>query len=606
MNSCWAFSYTGALESALIRRTGIEYDFSENNVQNSILKYAKYGIQRHQEGGDDLSALPYVVSWLGMLNYYDDEYDEVGKISPIIISPDNIHVQDSVIVPPRANSTDNNAIKEAILKYGSLSVTYYSTTKEPYYNKNTSAQYYDGNKTTNHMVSVVGWDDTYSASNFIKTPPKDGAWIIKNSYGLDFGEDGYNYISYYDTSFATTTESVGFILNNNEKYNKNYQTDLSGKIEFYQSKQTGKNSSYKNVYTAIEDDLISAVGTYFYNKGEAYTLEIYVNNQLELTQSGFGPYYGYHTIKLDKTIAIEKGDEFSVVMTKQYVPVIEKSRQHYMENTSFVNFGNGGYDLIKDDSTASLKVYTIEETILTKDLVKIYKNDSKFVAKIASANQPVNFTINGGTYTRISDANGIASLSVNLGPGNYTIETAFNGTSVKNNIEVLSTLIAENLVKYYRNESQFYIKLIDGQGNPVSGVNITMNINGVFYNRATNENGIARLNINLIPGEYILTALDPLTGLKMSYNITVLPTLTGEDLKMKYLDGSKYEAKLVDGQGKPIVGKNITFNINGVFYQRPTDENGIARLNIRLMAGEYIITSQYGQAKISNKITIST
>ena len=132
-----------------------------------------------------------------------------------------------------------------------------------------------------------------------------------------------------------------------------------------------------------------------------------------------------------------------------------------------------------------------------------------------------------------------------------------------------------------------------------------MNINGVFYNRATNENGIARLKINLIPGEYILTAKDPLTGLQMSYNITVLPTLTGEDLNMKYLDGSKYEAKLVDGQGKPIVGKNITFNINGVFYQRPTDENGIARLNIRLMAGEYLITSQYGQAKISNKITIS-
>ena len=132
-----------------------------------------------------------------------------------------------------------------------------------------------------------------------------------------------------------------------------------------------------------------------------------------------------------------------------------------------------------------------------------------------------------------------------------------------------------------------------------------MNINGVFYNRATNENGIARLNINLIPGEYILTAKDPLTGLQMSYNITVLPTLTAEDLKMTYKDGSTFNATVIDSQGNPIVGKNITFNINGVFYQRPTDENGTARLNIRLMAGEYIITSQYGQAKISNKITIS-
>ena len=56
--------------------------------------------------------------------------------------------------------------------------------------------------------------------------------------------------------------------------------------------------------------------------------------------------------------------------------------------------------------------------------------------------------------------------------------------------------------------------MIDGEGNPVSGVNITMNINGVFYNRTTNENGTARLNINLPPGEYILTAIDPLTGLR--------------------------------------------------------------------------------------------
>lgn len=73
------------------------------------------------------------------------------------------------------------------------------------------------------MVSVVGWDDNYPASNFAKTPPKDGAWIIKNSYGMEYGDQGYNYISYYDTSFATTDNSVGFIFENTEKYNKNYQ-----------------------------------------------------------------------------------------------------------------------------------------------------------------------------------------------------------------------------------------------------------------------------------------------------------------------------------------------------------------------------------------------
>ncbi len=109
------------------------------------------------------------------------------------------------------------------------------------------------------------------------------------------------------------------------------------------------------------------------------------------------------------------------------------------------------------------------------------------------------------------------------------------------------------------------------------------------------------------PGEYILTAADPLTGLQMSYSITVLPVLTGKDLEMSYKDGSKFEAKLVDGTGKALSGESITFNINGVFYNRTTDENGIARLNINLMAGEYIITSMYSNnARISNKITISS
>ena len=133
-----------------------------------------------------------------------------------------------------------------------------------------------------------------------------------------------------------------------------------------------------------------------------------------------------------------------------------------------------------------------------------------------------------------------------------------------------------------------------------------MNINGVFYNRTTNENGTAKLNINLNPGEYILTAIDPLTGLMISYNIIVLPVLTADDINMTYKDGTQFRAKLVDGQGNLLENAGITFNINGVFYTRYTNSSGIACLNINLMPGEYIITSQYENAVISNKITIST
>ncbi|WP_296862413.1 Ig-like domain-containing protein, partial [uncultured Methanobrevibacter sp.] len=83
-----------------------------------------------------------------------------------------------------------------------------------------------------------------------------------------------------------------------------------------------------------------------------------------------------------------------------------------------------------------------------------------------------------------------------------------------------------------------------------------------------------------------------------------LPTLNATDLEMKYKDGSTFNVTVLDGQGNPLKGATVTFNINGVFYTRYSDSNGIARLNINLMAGEYIITSEYDNLKISNTIII--
>lgn len=75
---------------------------------------------------------------------------------------------------------------------------------------------------------------------------------------------------------------------------------------------------------------------------------------------------------------------------------------------------------------------------------------------------------------------------------------------------------------------------------------------------------------------------------------------------MSYRDGTQFKANLLNGQGNAFAGQSVIFNVNGVFYSWTTDVNGIARLNINLMAGEYIITSTYSNGvTISNKITIS-
>ena len=221
-------------------------------------------------------------------------------------------------------------------------------------------------------------------------------------------------------------------------------------------------------------------------------------------------------------------------------------------------------------------------------------------------NTPVEFNINGILYTRTTNASGVAKLNINLNPGEYII-TAKNPNSTEmhsNLVTVLPNIVENNnLIKYYGNASQYVIKVLDNLGNPAGAdENVTFNINGVFYKRMTNETGHAKLNINLNPGEYIITA--DYKGMMVSNTIKVLPVIEAKDLNMTYNDGSKFEARILDGQGNPYPGQNVTFNINGVFYNRTADVSGIASLNINLMAGEYIITSSYNGLNVANKITI--
>ena len=104
------------------------------------------------------------------------------------------------------------------------------------------------------------------------------------------------------------------------------------------------------------------------------------------------------------------------------------------------------------------------------------------------------------------------------------------------------------------------------------------------------------------PGDYIITA--EYGDCRVSNNIKILPVLSASDLKMSYRDGSSFKAKLLDGKGIPLANEKIQFNVNGVFYTRTTNSTGVARLNINLMAGEYIITSSYNGANIANTISI--
>ena len=236
-------------------------------------------------------------------------------------------------------------------------------------------------------------------------------------------------------------------------------------------------------------------------------------------------------------------------------------------------------------------------TILANDVVKFFRNGTQYCAKFLDGcgsplvNASVIFNINGVFYKKQTDDNGMAKLNINLRPGVYILTAMHPDTLMYgSNITVLSTILANDVVKFFRNGTQYCAKFLDGCGSPLVNASVIFNINGVLYKKQTDYEGIARLNINLFPGKYILTAMHP-DGLMYGYNITVLSTIHGDDIVKFFRNGTQYCAKFLDGCGSPLVNASVTFNINGVFYKKQTDDNGMARLNINLFPGEYILTA---------------
>lgn len=285
-----------------------------------------------------------------------------------------------------------------------------------------------------------------------------------------------------------------------------------------------------------------------------------------------------------------------------------------------INLAVGKYNITASYAGSSLyggssvtNLVEVLSTISANDVVKFYRNGTQYYAKFVDGNgnplvnAEVRFNINGVFYTRNTNNGGIANLSIALNPNKYILTAIHpNGEMSANNITVLSTINSSDIIKYFRNGTQYYATFYDAMGNPLVNETVRFNINGVIYEKRTNNKGTANLTISLYPGNYILTAYHP-NGESHGYNINVLSTLIdNNNITMYYRDGTAFTIKVIDGQGKPLANTTVRFNINGVFYDKVTDENGIAKLCIRLYPNNYIITSSYNGLEVSNNIGVSS
>lgn len=305
--SCWAFATMGSLESML--RPSETWDFSENNLKNT----AGFDYD-HCFGGNSFMSLAYLTRWDGPVTESDDPYTPSSPISPGGLLTRK-HLQEAVVMPARTGPTDNDVIKQAVMEHGAVMTNMYWTNAS--YSGN-NAYYYSGTADMNHLVTIVGWDDQYSRANFATTPPGDGAFIIRNSWGEGWGDGGYFYLSYHDTNCG----KWNVVFNGAEvpeSYSHVYQYDPLGWVVSYG--YGGDTAWFANIFPATANESIHAVSFYTPSPASTYEIQVYTNvaagptsGTLANTTSGVIPMAGYHTLSLAYPVPVAAGEEFSVVV----------------------------------------------------------------------------------------------------------------------------------------------------------------------------------------------------------------------------------------------------------------------------------------------------
>lgn len=627
--NCWAFAAIGSLESCILKATGSTYNLSESNMKNLMAKFSDYGWDMEpNRGGYDKMGYGYLVSWLGPVNESDDIYSASSFLSPVLNSI--LHVQ-NVLFLDRKNYTDNDAIKKAILEYGGVATSINWTGASIKDN----ARYYSGTKGADHAVVIVGWDDNFSRNNFAKTPQGDGAWIIKNSHGTSSKNNGYWYVSYYDTVMAKPGKlenNYVFLFNDTIKYDSNYQYDIAGKTDYFMN--STNTVWYKNRFVSNANEYLAAVSTYFMKETD-WDLSIYVNGLLRHTQSGHSP-NSYSTIELTDFIQLNMGDIFEVMFKTTVdgnsgVPVSEAvslNKKLYSEGISFISYdGNRWTDFYDlnwtypghnyNSQVACIKAFTVFDMINTT--MELSFNDTSLTVQARILNQynrPVNvgsvtFSIDGKDYV-VKVQNGIALLTPEVDLGRHDVSAVFNavGHYMSNDsisIEIqseISTVTSLRVLNEY-NSVIIIANVLNQFGCSVNGGSVTFTLDGREI-VVDVVDGIAKLIYNFNDLTYYrisakFNGIYYFSSSNATSNVTVKSTIISSDATKTY--SSSYSVSLLDNYGNPLKNTKVTFVINSKEYYVVTDGKGVANLKISFNPGNYmvkIINPINNESKIQN------
>lgn len=488
--TCWAFSTMGLLEYDLINHNLADkninlsplqlayftYNFVQDPLSGTVNDTAYYHNDNASQnylntGGNYEYSIRRLSQWIGAVNETDVPYSLAGSTintpldSKYAYDYNSVYLNNAYIINIKENPDD---VKKMIMNHGGVGVMY-----AHYYDGMTStvhpSAYYDNGKQTSgggmHAVMIVGWDDNYSKDNFqtAEKPTKNGAWLIRNSWGF---YESYFWMSYETSSLGKT--AYAFDCTNTRPYDNNYQLD--GGLESYMKSEI---TSAYNVYTVqkkenVESESLKAVSVSFTQVANVnYTLEVYTdlyakynpsygNKKPVLTQSGTTTYAGVYTIPLEKEVELKPGTKYCVVVKT------DKGAIDY-EQAKATETNPGAAD--------SKPVW--DQTVSIADYLSYYKTEGS-TAYSASWN---NFRIKAFTTNNYKEkkdiSNAVITKNDDFSEDNLSVNVTYDNVSLKQDVDyTLTSTHDENGVTVTINGQGDYTGTSSKMFIPISNLNI--------------------------------------------------------------------------------------------------------------------------------------